>query len=407
MRKLFLIFLAPVITGVVIVPSAARAFIYAPCCLSARSTSQTVAIVSWVAVSADPAATGYTLERESPIGGGFTTILINSNVTSYTDSNLSPGGTYNYRVSAVNSEGTGPASSAYAITMPSIVASTPPGKPANLSATASGATSITISWTAPSSSSTITGYRIEREAPYGSGFVILVSNTGSSATSYTDSSLSPGVTYNYRVTAISAYGVGIMSANAYATTPTKPDAPRNLKVTPGDGKLLATWDPPLFLGGGITGYTLGALESTSTADISGSAASGTLTGLTNGTLYTLTLKAYNAAGSGPVILGSPTAPVRSAPVPAQATSTPTATTTPSAAPPTPSSYKFTVPLYRGSRGKDVMELQRRLIAEKFLSSEITGYFGVLTEAAVKNYQKSKGLPQVGTVGPLTRAALNQ
>lgn len=37
---------------------------------------------------------------------------------------------------------------------------------------------------------------------------------------------------------------------------------------------------------------------------------------------------------------------------------------------------------------------------------ITGYFGVATERAVKNFQKKYGLEQVGIVGPKTRALLN-
>ncbi len=208
----------------------ASAFIYAPCCLSATTISQTEINLSWVAVSADPAATGYTLERESPVGGGFTQVFSNSNVTSYKDTSLSPGVTYNYRVSAVNADGVGPASTAVAATTNSAGTRTLPGRPSDLKAIAGSASAITISWTAAADTVSITGYRIEREAPYGSGFVTLIANTNSSAASYIDNNLSPGVTYNYRVTAINQYGIGLPSIPADATTPTKPDIPKNLKV---------------------------------------------------------------------------------------------------------------------------------------------------------------------------------
>lgn len=384
----------------------AKAFIYAPCCLSATPISQTEINLSWVAVSADPAATGYTLERESPIGGGFTQVFSNSNVTSYKDTSLSPGATYNYRVSAVNAAGIGPASAPAAATTHSAEARTLPGRPSDLKAIASGVSSIVISWTAPADTVSITGYRIEREAPYGSGFTTLVVNTSSSAASYLDNNLSPGVAYNYRVTAINQYGMGLPSLPADATTPTRPDVPKNLKVSQGDGKLFATWEKPLFLGGGLIGYAITTLETTSTIYVSSTELSATIGGLNNGTFYTVSVKAYNLAGEGPAILSSPTTPVKSAPAVIALPTTTPAGTLPSVPAPALSSYKFITPLYRGVRNNAVVELQKILIAKNFLVSEPTGYFGVLTEAAVKKYQEVNGIMQTGTVGPITRAALN-
>ena len=71
-----------------------------------------------------------------------------------------------------------------------------------------------------------------------------------------------------------------------------------------------------------------------------------------------------------------------------------------------SSFVFTKYLTIGMKGTDVSELQKRLVAAGFLNNAITGYFGSLTEAAVKSYQAAHGLQQLGVVGPGTRAALN-
>jgi len=73
-----------------------------------------------------------------------------------------------------------------------------------------------------------------------------------------------------------------------------------------------------------------------------------------------------------------------------------------------STYNFARALNIGSRGGDVTQLQTVLIAAGFLMiPNPTGYFGKLTFAAVKLYQQAHGLPQVGNVGPLTRAQLNK
>ena len=56
---------------------------------------------------------------------------------------------------------------------------------------------------------------------------------------------------------------------------------------------------------------------------------------------------------------------------------------------------------------DVSELQNILIAGGYLNiAAPTGFYGAMTKAAVSAYQGAHGLPQVGIVGPKTRAALN-
>jgi len=68
---------------------------------------------------------------------------------------------------------------------------------------------------------------------------------------------------------------------------------------------------------------------------------------------------------------------------------------------------FLRPLNIGSEGADVTELQTRLIAEGVYSGPVTGYYGSLTKAAVKQYQAKYGIQQLGIVGPATRASLNK
>lgn len=70
-------------------------------------------------------------------------------------------------------------------------------------------------------------------------------------------------------------------------------------------------------------------------------------------------------------------------------------------------YVFTKTLVIGSANADVTALQNLLTAQGIYHGPVTGYFGPLTSTATKAYQAAHGISQTGTVGPLTRASLNQ
>ncbi len=92
--------------------------------LSARAVTNTKINLSWTPPGdGGSQITGYKIERESPIGGGFSTIVENTgtNDYNYSDINLSPRTEYNYKVSAINIIGNGPASeTATALTITSV-----------------------------------------------------------------------------------------------------------------------------------------------------------------------------------------------------------------------------------------------------------------------------------------------
>ena len=68
---------------------------------------------------------------------------------------------------------------------------------------------------------------------------------------------------------------------------------------------------------------------------------------------------------------------------------------------------FNRPLYIGSQGADVSALQTYLKAQGYFAyPTITGFYGSVTWKAVVAFQKANNLSQVGTVGPKTRALLN-
>ncbi len=68
---------------------------------------------------------------------------------------------------------------------------------------------------------------------------------------------------------------------------------------------------------------------------------------------------------------------------------------------------LSVNLVRGVESKNVLALQNFLYFKGLLKAMPNGYFGPGTFAAVKAYQKSLGLSQVGNSGPATRAAIKK
>lgn len=70
------------------------------------------------------------------------------------------------------------------------------------------------------------------------------------------------------------------------------------------------------------------------------------------------------------------------------------------------SFVFTSFLEMGDSGDEVVQLQKKLSLLGFFSEEATGYFGTITEAAVKAFQAAHEVDAKGWVGPATRAALN-
>lgn len=62
-------------------------------------------------------------------------------------------------------------------------------------------------------------------------------------------------------------------------------------------------------------------------------------------------------------------------------------------------------LQRGDSGSDVEDLQKRLQAAGYYNGPITGFYGTLTEAAVKDFQQDRGLSAYGNADLSTQAAL--
>lgn len=68
---------------------------------------------------------------------------------------------------------------------------------------------------------------------------------------------------------------------------------------------------------------------------------------------------------------------------------------------------FTLTLSVGSRNVEVTALQNFLNTNIAAGLPVTGYYGAMTKAAVIRFQTANGISGTGTVGPITRARLNE
>ena len=258
--------------------------------LSTTVVSSSQINLSWIAPNYNAYhITGYKIERSTD-GITFSTIVANTTTTAttYSDTGLSSNTLYYYKVSAINLLGTGlPSSLATGISIPL--------PPTNIAATSILTSQINLSWIAPSG--TINGYKIERSQDSGNTWSIIVANTTTTATTYSDTGLLSN-TYYYRISSLSTGGTSNPSAVASATTiPTPPTNLLSSAVSISQINLSWIAPPGTILGYKIERSTDGITFSTIIANTTTTATTYSDTGLSSNTLYTYRISSLGLDGT--------------------------------------------------------------------------------------------------------------
>ena len=236
-----------------------------PTGLTATSVSHDGVTLNWDDPD-DASITHYQVlrrDRDADDPGAFDAIEddTGSAATSYTDEEAKPAKRYVYRVVAVNGQGASPRSGY--VNVETSDAPDIPAAPTGLSAPSVSHDSVTLSWDDPGDDS-ITGYQVLRRSrdgdEYGDGqgmaeLVAIVDDTGSSATSYADTSVTARTRYVYSVRARNSAGLGEQSGHLNVETPAQPvpAKPTGLIVESyAHDSVTLVWDDPEDAS--ITGY---------------------------------------------------------------------------------------------------------------------------------------------------------
>ena len=282
-----------------------------PTGLGATANGQNQIDLDWTAPTATGVAdiSGYRIEVSTDAGTTWSDLVANtgSTGTTYAHTGLSAEDTRHYRISAINSVGTGTASDEASATTDAAATATAPGAPVSFLASLPGDRQVTLSWARPLSDGgaaiTKYEYRYKTDGDYGNWRELL---TIVDALSFarTVSGLTNGTPHTFQARAVNSVGGGAESNESTATPRTTPGAPQTLEASAGDAEVTLSWLAPSSDGGAaITSYqyrykTTGNYSGWSTVSGGGATRNVTVLSLTNDTPHTFEVRARNSAGGG-------------------------------------------------------------------------------------------------------------
>ena len=254
-----------------------------------------------------PSSNGFaitTYQVEKSINGGSSwTSLTSVNANTFQDNNLINGNTYQYRISATNQIGSSVFSSGV-----SIIAGDTPGSVNPLTTTTLSNTSIQLNWVSPNANGyTVTGYKIERSTDTGLTWYTVTANTQSVATVFTDTGLTTGTYYTYKVSGINALGIGVASSISTTHAGGVPNIPVLTLTALPNSIIQLDWTTPATNGFTITSYQIeksinGGTSWTPLTSVNANTFQDP--GLINGNTYQYRISATNIIGESAFSVGS-------------------------------------------------------------------------------------------------------
>lgn len=238
--------------------------------------------------------TGFMIER-AVAGGSFAEYAaVAVNTTTYTDTDVQSGQTYAYRISAFNGDDVSAPTASASITIGSLV----PQAPGSLAVQQQDAY-VHISWLDQSDDET--GFRIYRRIS-GDPALQEIATVAADTSTYDDTAVDAGTTYEYTVSAYNTYGESTIPMSVTITvteTSTVPVSPAGLTVQQSDNTVILAWQDMSDDETGFTVYRkLGTDQTfTSYATLAAGQTGYTDASVTAGETYIYEVKAFNAYGA--------------------------------------------------------------------------------------------------------------
>ena len=266
--------------------------------LDSAAAGNGAAYISFTAPANDGGATIANYEYSTDNGATWAVRAPASAASPIVVSGLTNGTAYRIKLRAVNSAGTGAASNALTATPFTV-----PGAPTITGATPANS-ALAVAFTAPvnDGAAGISNYEYSTD----DGATWTTRSPAATSSPLTIAGLANGTTYQVRLRAVNAAGAGAASAALSATpavppSATTPDAPTLDSVAVGDGSVFLIFSSPASDGGAaISNYEYSTNNGAAwTARIPAADTSPlAIAGLTNGTTYSVRLRAVNSAGVG-------------------------------------------------------------------------------------------------------------
>ncbi|WP_426747621.1 FG-GAP-like repeat-containing protein [Myxococcus faecalis] len=212
-----------------------------------------------------------------------------STATSLYLTGLADGATYSFSVAAQNSSGTGATATTPSVTLPS-----PPSAPVQLTGVYH-AGQLELDWQPPANDGgrPVTSYRLV-STPAG-----VDQSFPASPTVARLSTLTPGATYTFTLTASNSVGAGPATTSAPIQLRAQPRAPTDVRVHSTSAGAVVRWNPASAPATDpVTGYVVTATPGGGSVTVPASARVATVPGLATGTTYLFQVKARNSAGDG-------------------------------------------------------------------------------------------------------------
>ena len=272
--------------------------------------------LSWLAppLSAVP-VTGYLIRYSDDSGTSWSIpVATGSTALTFDYTGLTQPVFLIFQVAALSPNG----SSAWSAPSAPVSPETRPSPPTKVRVTAADR-SATLTWNPPAdlAGGTLSGYRIEVRNGDDQPWRVLTATTGTTATRYHVENLMNATLYEFRLAAITQFGVGLPSTSVSAVPYGVPGLPTNVAAAPGNASVSLTWQAPVNTNGRpVLGYRIEAESQTGwyliTPNSRSAATSFSVTGLTNGQAYRFRVAAINIAGVGtesiPSAVVRPTSP---------------------------------------------------------------------------------------------------